>query len=75
MDIGKFTEEDAKNAMDLFRLISTKAEFTFTMTESLKFAKLIAWYNTLPKRLQEASITIKQVVDTEEKPKKTRSKK
>ena len=76
MQLGTFTEEDAKNAMELFRLISTKAEFTFNTAEALKYAKLISWYNSLPKRLQESAIEVKQVVSTEEKPaKKTRTKK
>jgi len=74
MELGKFTEEDAKKAMELFKLISAKGSFNFTVTESLKFAQLMSWYNTLPKRLQEASATIKQVVELDEPVKKTKSR-
>lgn len=75
MDLGKFTEDDAKNAVELFKLISKCAKFEFSMSESLKFSKLMGWYNTLPKRLHEAVIEIKQVVDLEEPTKKSKAKK
>lgn len=63
---GSFTADDAKNALELFKLISSKGKFDLTVAEALKMAKLMTWYNSLPQRLQEASVEIKQVVSTEE---------
>lgn len=75
MNIGTFSEQDAKNAMELFKVLSTKAKFEFTVAESIKFAQLMQWYNTLPKRLSESAVEVKQVVDTEETSnKKSKSK-
>ena len=69
---NSFTEQDVKNAQEFALHIHEYAEWNVKTKALLKITRLLAWYNSLPAKIEGHIFELKDVIDnrTDEEKKK-----